>query len=82
MGKVAVVAKVFPESMEVFEALKSSIQNEMKPYSIVEEEIALGMKALKVTVVLADASMGSDVEERLKKIKGVSEVQIDEVGLI
>jgi len=81
MGEVAVVAKVFPDSMEVFGKLKESIKKSVKPFRIEEEEIAFGMKALKVTVVVKDAG-GEDVEGKLKRIKGVSEVQIEEVGRI
>jgi len=82
MGSVALTAKVFPESMEVFEEVKNSIKNEMKPYKVEEEEVAFGMKALKVTFLIKDSSGGSDIEEMLRKIKGVSEVQVEEVTLI
>ena len=82
MGTAAVITKVFPESPEVFEKVKSAIQNEMKPYKLEEEEVAFGMKALKVTILVKDASGGSDIEERLRKIDGVSEVQVEEVTLI
>jgi elongation factor 1-beta len=79
MAIVAVIAKVYPESMEVFDEVKNSIQREMKPYRVDEEEVAFGMKALRVTVLVEDSSGGSDVEERMRKIKGVSEVQVEEV---
>jgi elongation factor 1-beta len=82
MGSVAVTAKVFPESMEVFEKVKESIQKEMKPYKLEEEEVAFGMKVIKVTILVKDASGGSDIEERLRKVSGVSEVQVEEVTLI
>jgi len=82
MGTTAVITKVFPESPEVLEKVKSSIQNEMKPYKLEEEEVAFGMKALKVTILVKDSSGGSDIEERLRKIEGVSEVQVEEVTLI
>ncbi|NYZ76333.1 elongation factor 1-beta [Candidatus Micrarchaeota archaeon] len=82
MGTAAVITKVFPESPEVFEKVKSSIQNEMKPYKLEEEEVAFGIKALKVTILVKDSSGGSDIEERLRKIEGVSEVQVEEVTLI
>jgi translation elongation factor aEF-1 beta len=82
MGSVAVTAKVFPESPEALDKVKNSIQNEMKPYKLDEEEVAFGMKAIKVTILVKDSSGGSDIEEKLKKIPGVSEVQIEEVTLI
>ncbi len=82
MGTAAVITKVFPESPEVLEKVKSSIQNELKPYKLEEEEVAFGMKALKVTILVKDSSGGSDIEEKLRKIAGVSEVQVEEVTLI
>jgi translation elongation factor aEF-1 beta len=82
MGTAAVITKVFPESPEVLEKVKSAIQNEMNPYKLEEEEVAFGMKALKVTILVKDSSGGSDIEERLKKIEGVSEVQVEGVTLI
>jgi translation elongation factor EF-1beta len=82
MGSVAVTAKVFTESMEIFDKVKGSIQDEMNPYKLEEEEVAFGMRAIKVTFIVKDSSGGSDIEERLRKVKGVSEVQIEEVTLI
>ncbi|NYZ78686.1 elongation factor 1-beta [Candidatus Micrarchaeota archaeon] len=82
MGTAAVIIKVFPESPEMLEKVKCSIQNELKPYKLEEEEVAFGMKALKVTILVKDSSGGSDIEEKLKKIPGVSEVQTEEVTLI
>jgi len=82
MGSVAVTAKVFPESPEALEKVKNSIQKEIKPYKLDEEEVAFGMKALKVTIIVKDSSGGSDIEEKLKRIAGVSEVQVEEVTLI
>ncbi|MCX6775374.1 MAG: elongation factor 1-beta [Candidatus Micrarchaeota archaeon] len=82
MGSVAVVAKVFPESPESLEKVKNSIQKEINPYKLDEEEVAFGMKALRVTIIVKDSGGGSDIEEKLKRIAGVSEVQIEEVTLI
>jgi translation elongation factor aEF-1 beta len=82
MGTAAIITKVFPESPEVLDKVKSSIQEEMNPYRLEEEEVAFGMKALRVTILVKDSSGGTEIEERLKKIPGVSEVQIEEVTLI
>jgi translation elongation factor aEF-1 beta len=82
MGTAAVITKVFPESPEMLEKVKSSIQSELKPYKLEEEEVAFGMKALKVTILVKDSSGGGDIEDKLRKIPGVSEVQTEEVTLI
>lgn len=80
MGKVAVVIKVFPEDMGAFESIKEAIKDGIKPDKIGEEELAFGAKAIKVTVVVEDEAGSGGVEEKIKEIKGVSEVQVESVG--
>ncbi|MEW6329284.1 MAG: elongation factor 1-beta [Candidatus Micrarchaeota archaeon] len=82
MGRVVALIKVFPESMEVFEELKENIRKEVNPARIDEEPVAFGFKALKVTVVMADESGSGDIEEKIKKIKGASEVEVVDIGRI
>ena len=82
MGRVVALIKVFPESMEVFEELKENIRREINPARIDEEPVAFGFKALKVTVVMADEAGSGDIEEKIKKIKGASEVEVVDVGRI
>jgi translation elongation factor EF-1beta len=82
MGKVAVIVKVFPESMEVFGEVKGTIEKEFKPYDIKEEEVAFGLKALKLTFLMDDKQGSGGIEEKLMKVKGVSEAQVEEVTLI
>ncbi len=82
MGRVIALIKVFPESMEVFEELKENIRKEVNPARIDEEPVAFGFKALKVTVVMDDESGSGDIEEKIKKIKGASEVEVVDIGRI
>jgi elongation factor 1-beta len=83
MGKVALTLRVFPEDMGFFQEIKEEIWKELAPAKISEEELAFGMKALKVLVILDDKSGGSEaVEEKIRGIRGVSEVQVESVDLI
>ena len=78
MADVAVLAKVFPEDAEKVEELKQEIEKTLKPNKVAYEDIGFGVRILKVTLVVSD-DKGGDVEEQIKKVKGVSEVQIESV---
>lgn len=81
MGEVAVVIKVMPESPDAFDGMKSAVENAIKAEKIEEEPIAFGLKALKVTVVVTDGEGGTEaIEEKLKTLPGVSDVQVVALG--
>jgi len=80
MGKVSVLAKVFPEDFEEIEKIREEINSKfnVKDYKI--EDIGFGIKVLKVLILSEDT--GINFEEELKKVKGVSEVEIESITLI
>ncbi len=78
MGEVAVVFKIYPEDMSQFERIKSDIAAKIKPRMIGEQPVAFGLVAIIVTVVVPDGSGGSEkIEEDLRNISGVSNVEVD-----
>jgi len=76
-----VVARVFPEDPAQIDKIKEEIAKRMRLADSKVEEIAFGAKLLKVLIIVSDKE-GGDIEEKLKEIPGVSEVQVDEVSLI
>lgn len=82
---VVAIAKVMPVSPETDrEKLKKDIESKipqnMKLHKIEEEPIAFGIVALNAFVLLSDAEGGvEDIEERIKEIEDVSEVDIIDV---
>ncbi|MFH1285612.1 MAG: elongation factor 1-beta [Candidatus Micrarchaeota archaeon] len=82
MGKVMTIIKVFPEDMEKFEQIKEEIRKKFNPKDMKEEPVAFGFKILKVGIVSEDKEGSGNVEEELKKISGVSEVQVEDVTLV
>ncbi len=89
MAKVLVVVKVFPEDTSVnLDELKRSIAKTLPPgYEIVrsdEEPIAFGLKALKLYVVMEELTEGgtSKLEEVLRQVPGVSEIEVEAVHRI
>ncbi len=82
MGKVVVVMRVMPEDPDKFEAMKARVKETVKAEKIEEEPIAFGLKALKVTVVTSDEEGSGPIEEKIRSIPGVSDVQVVDLGLL
>ncbi len=81
MGEVVAVIRVMPEDPDKFEAMKAKVEESVKAEKIEEEPIAFGLKALKVTVVVKDEEGGTEaIEEKLKGIPEVSDVQVIDLG--
>ena len=81
MGNVAVLFRVYTEQGKEDE-VKNEIISQLHPQSIGLEEVAFGIKVLKVLFVHDDKEGSSDYEERLKKVKGVNEVEVLDETLI
>ena len=81
MANVAVVFKVYPKQGAVDEA--SADIKAMGAKAIQKDEIGFGITVLKVLFTFDDTkNSSSKLEEELKAIKGVSEVEVQEEGLI
>ena len=78
MSEVAVTLEVMPEDTEVdLEELKKEINSRIDVEKITEEDVAFGLKALKVLIVLTDEAGGTDqVEESLLDIPSVKNVKV------
>ncbi len=83
MGKTAVLFRLLPKdvSCDVEQIAKEARQVEsVKDVRI--EPIAFGLKAIKVLVVVADPKEAEGIEERLREIEGVGEVEIESTTLV
>ncbi|RLF24176.1 MAG: elongation factor 1-beta [Thermoprotei archaeon] len=85
-GRVLVLVKVFPESVETnLEELKERIKNSMPEgcavHKFEEEDIGFGIRALKVFIVMPEDYEGgtSAIEESIGNVEGVGQVQVDYV---
>ncbi|MDE1855217.1 MAG: hypothetical protein KGH57_02775 [Candidatus Micrarchaeota archaeon] len=80
MGNVAVLFRVYTQEGKE-EQVRKEITDRLKPKGSQLEDVAFGIKTIKV-LFIHDDSMGSSViEEQLKKIPGVNEVEIVEESL-
>ena len=83
MGKVAILFKVFPKDSNVD---MSEVMEKTKSIEGVKdaklEELAFGIKTIKLLVVAENAEKAREVEQRLREIDGVGEVQIESTSLV
>ncbi len=88
MGKVLVQMRVLPEGTDIsLSKLQKQITKVLPTgvtiNKVVEEEVAYGLKCLKVTVIMPDAEGGTEpVETAISEIKGVNRVEVEIVSLI
>jgi len=79
MGKISCVYKVMPEDAETdLEQIKEDIREKIDIEDMGEEEVAFGLKAVKVSTITTDEEGGTDaVEEKLEDLKGVQSIELE-----
>ncbi len=81
MGMVGMTLRIMPASAETdLEKVKNEIAKKIKVQDAKIEPIAFGLKALRILVVVPDGQQ--NVEEEIRKIKGVGEVEIESTTLL
>ena len=83
LGRIVASIKVFPTSIDVKlddlkETIKQVIPKSDSVHSFKEEPIAFGLVALITNIIMPDDVEGEmdKIEETLKKIESVSEIQV------
>jgi translation elongation factor EF-1beta len=80
---VAAQVKVYVEDPSAFDTVKAEIEKIAKVQRFWEEDVGFGIKVLKATLLLSDAQGGTDeLEEKIKGIQNVSQVEIESVGRV
>jgi elongation factor 1-beta len=79
MGKISCVYKVMPEDAETdLEQIKDQIREILDVEDLGEEEVAFGLKAVKVSTITTDEEGGTDaVEEKLEKLENVQSYELE-----
>ncbi|MBI5158850.1 hypothetical protein HY992_01890 [Candidatus Micrarchaeota archaeon] len=78
MAQVSIVVKIFPEDMDKLDEVRQAVERELKPVQMGVAEVAFGAKVLLARLVVNDEE-GGDIEEKVKKVPGVSEVSVESV---
>ncbi|MDE1805054.1 MAG: hypothetical protein KGH59_04725 [Candidatus Micrarchaeota archaeon] len=81
MGKVAVLFKVYAEEGKADE-VAAKIRAELMPHGLQLEEIGFGIKIIKVQFIYEDEQGSSKIEDSIRKVQGVTEVEVMEETLI
>lgn len=82
MSKVGVVFKIYPRDGEL-ERAADAVRTELKPASMQLEEVAFGIKLIKAFFKFDDTETSSSkIEESIKRISSVSEVEVEEESLL
>jgi len=77
MADVAVNVKISTESQDNLEDIMEKIKKTCRVNAIKLEEIGFGIKIIKAQIFVDDKVEGFDaVEERIKAIKGVNELDV------
>ncbi len=82
MGDVVVLFKVMPDDTETdLKVLKDDIEDAVDVDGMEEEEVAFGLKAVKVSTIIEDAEGGPDaVQDTLSGLAGVRSVEIEDMN--
>ncbi len=83
MGKVMVSVKIFPSDIIVDmkgfqENIRKTLEGKASIYKFDEEPVAFGLVAVVAHIVMPEDAEGrmDEVEQRLKSLNGISEVQV------
>jgi len=88
MADVLVQLRVLPEGIEtdldqLQEKIKEALPEGVSIYKITEEDVAFGLKCLKVIVIMPDDLGGTDpVESAISSIEDVQRVEVEIVSRI
>ena len=79
MGKISCVYKVMPEDDETdLEDIKEQLEELLDVQDIGEENVAFGLKAVKVSCITTDEEGGTDaVEEKLEQLEQVQSYELE-----
>ncbi|MGI0100822.1 MAG: hypothetical protein ACREBH_03870 [Candidatus Micrarchaeaceae archaeon] len=82
MSDVAVLFKVYPKD-DMLDSCVNNIKKDMNPAGLQTEDVAFGIKVVKVVFKFDDSKTSSSkIEDDLRKVKGVGEIEVMEEGLI
>jgi len=79
MGKISCVYKIMPEDDETdLEDIKDQLEELLDVQDIGEENVAFGLKAVKVSCITTDEEGGTDaVEEKLEQLEDVQSYELE-----
>ena len=79
MGEISCVYKIMPEDAETdLESIKDQIREVLDVEDMGEEEVAFGLKAVKVSTITTDEAGGTDaVDEKLSGLDNIQSIELE-----
>ncbi|MFB6245844.1 MAG: elongation factor 1-beta [Candidatus Nanohaloarchaea archaeon] len=79
MGKIACVFKLMPEDADTdLDGIKDQVRDKVEAEDIGEEDVAFGLKAIKVSAITTDEKGGTDhVENQLEEVEDVQSIELE-----
>ncbi|NYZ74219.1 hypothetical protein H0O00_03690 [Candidatus Micrarchaeota archaeon] len=78
---VAAQVKIYLDDPASMAEVKAGIEKVVKVQRFSEEDVGFGIKVLKATLLLMDSEGAMDkLEAQIRSVKGVSEIEVEEVG--
>lgn len=83
MGQVAIALSVIPSSPEVnLEKVKEEISKKVKIQDAKIEPIGFGISRLRILVITPDSGGTDKIENEIRSVDGVENVEVESVTLI
>ena len=84
MGQVAVKLKIMPKTTDVnMDEMKNKIKNlDINIKDMKTEDLAFGLKTIKLLIVLPDKGGTDEIENRIREIEEVGEVETEDITLL
>ncbi len=88
MGEVGIIYKILPKDLEIdVNDLSKRIENNIKEFCNIKgvqiKPIAFGLQAILMFISIKDEENASEkVEQKIKEIDGVGEIDIEEMSLL
>ncbi|MDE1865548.1 MAG: hypothetical protein KGH94_02830 [Candidatus Micrarchaeota archaeon] len=85
MATVVTIFRIYPKEQDQIAKTLDDIKTKMeyKPSDIRSEEVAFGIKLIRAAFKFEDKEMGSSkIEDALKKLDSVGEVEVEEETLL
>ncbi|MGP6219811.1 elongation factor 1-beta [Caldiplasma sukawensis] len=87
MAEVVITFSVLPEEDynidDLIENLKNNLKDKCKVAKIEKKDLAFGLQNVNLQVIVPDRDNEHDrIEGEIKKIKGVGQVETEELGLV
>jgi translation elongation factor EF-1beta len=82
MASVATLFKVYPKDDKT-ESVAAEIRSKLNPKGMQTEDIGFGIKVIKVLFTFDDSKTSSSkIEESIRALSGVGEVEVEEESLV